>query len=245
LPATIRLVDRGPGESLLAQAFVPDPCFWTTELPFLYTVRVELRRGQELLQAVERPLGIRPLGVAGRRLRMESKAWVLRAAHQSLAPNAPLAEWHAADTAMTVAAPGDSLCDEASRVGVLLVAGVAGDRRFVLSELQRLCRWPAVGLAIINSADPLDLDIRLVARNLLLAQPISPNSSFEPAPWAHLVVSDCGYSLHPSPTAHSLSLPMLAFRPAERRPTVSELRALIDLLQRDLAGHLDPAGYLI
>ena len=38
-------VDRGPGASLLAEAIVPEPCFWTPEMPHLYQAEVQLRRG--------------------------------------------------------------------------------------------------------------------------------------------------------------------------------------------------------
>src|SRR3954471_17984228 len=43
LAATIPFVDAGPGKSSLAQAIVPDPCFWTPELPYLYRAHLELR----------------------------------------------------------------------------------------------------------------------------------------------------------------------------------------------------------
>ena len=49
LQATFSLVDRGPGESLLAEAIVPEPCFWTPEMPQLYQADVQLRRRGEIL----------------------------------------------------------------------------------------------------------------------------------------------------------------------------------------------------
>ena len=45
LPATIALRDMGKGPTLLGAAAVPDPCFWSTQLPALYDVHVELRDG--------------------------------------------------------------------------------------------------------------------------------------------------------------------------------------------------------
>ena len=48
LSARIPFQDRGPGESLLAEAVVPDPCFWTPELPMLYKARIE-RKGPEVV----------------------------------------------------------------------------------------------------------------------------------------------------------------------------------------------------
>jgi hypothetical protein len=40
LPATFPLVDQGGSDPLEAEAVVPDPCFWTAELPFVYEVAV-------------------------------------------------------------------------------------------------------------------------------------------------------------------------------------------------------------
>jgi hypothetical protein len=41
LPATFEFHDLGPGEGLLAEAIITEPCFWTPDLPFLYRCTVE------------------------------------------------------------------------------------------------------------------------------------------------------------------------------------------------------------
>jgi hypothetical protein len=43
LPAKFDFHDLGPGQGLLAEAIVTEPCFWTPDLPFLYRCTVELR----------------------------------------------------------------------------------------------------------------------------------------------------------------------------------------------------------
>ena len=43
LPATLSFVDRGPGNSLVAATIVPEPCFWTPDMPQVYQAVVELR----------------------------------------------------------------------------------------------------------------------------------------------------------------------------------------------------------
>jgi hypothetical protein len=78
LPASFALSDRGPGTALLAEALVCDPCFWTPQLPYLYQVVVELRRGAQVIERAQRPFGIRRLGAQGRNLIFERKRWVLR-----------------------------------------------------------------------------------------------------------------------------------------------------------------------
>src|SRR5687767_12799952 len=49
LPASVPLVDLGPGPTLLAQAMIPDPCFWSPDLPAIYDVTVNLLRGTEII----------------------------------------------------------------------------------------------------------------------------------------------------------------------------------------------------
>src|SRR5689334_16460036 len=62
LSAHFPLVDRGPGPALLAEAAIPDPCFWSDELPFLYRIDVELKRGDAVVDRARRWLGIKRLG---------------------------------------------------------------------------------------------------------------------------------------------------------------------------------------
>src|SRR5438045_8862035 len=68
LPATVSLADQGPGESLLARAILPDPCYWTPGAPYLYTVQIEIRDARRVVAEAERTAGSRPHGMAGRRL---------------------------------------------------------------------------------------------------------------------------------------------------------------------------------
>ena len=68
-----------PGRGPWWQAVVPDPCFWTPELPYQYRVEITLKRGSEELAVTPREIGIRPLAARGRTLLLEGKAWVLHA----------------------------------------------------------------------------------------------------------------------------------------------------------------------
>ena len=78
LPTTIRLEDQGPGPTLLGQAIVPEPCFWSPDLPGIYDVTVNLLHGEETVATVHRQLGLRWLGVRGRHLALAAKRWILR-----------------------------------------------------------------------------------------------------------------------------------------------------------------------
>ncbi len=231
--------------SLLAEAVVPDPCFWSTELPFLYRVEVELLRETELLAKTQRLLGIRPLGVFRRRLVFEAKPWVPRGMNLVGVPEAPLSDWRAADLVMVVECPNEVLCGDASRLGALVVAEVAGSPSDLVSEVQRLSRWPAVVIAGLNSATPLDAGIRAKAKNLLLAQSIGPESAIEPAAWADVGICESSDAADLSRRATGCRLPVIARRPSAWRDDLVQARAECDLLQRDLAGTGDFAGYLV
>jgi hypothetical protein len=249
LPATFALADRGPGVSLLAEAVIPDPCFWTPDLPHLYRVRVELRRGGKGVAAVERPFGIRPLGVRGKCLAYHNKRWVLRGVNRQSAPRAELADWREAGAAMVLPHPDETLCERASRTGILLVAELSGDRDHILGELRRLGRWPAVGAAVLDG-NWTDLDdIGRVAPNLLLAERFSGSAEVRPAPWAHLAVVEVeagqNAAEHLRRRVGGLTLPAIVLRPAGVSESIGDARTLCDHLQRDLAALGDFAGYIV
>ena len=77
LPATFSLADRGAGNSLLAEAILPEPCFWTPEMPQLYQADVQLRQHGEILAQASRSFAIRRLGAQRRKLMFDGKGWVL------------------------------------------------------------------------------------------------------------------------------------------------------------------------
>src|SRR4029077_16217650 len=93
LQATYSFVDRGIGNSLLAEAIVPEPCFWTPEMPQLYQADVQLRRGGEMLAHASRIFGVRRLGAQRRKLVFDGKGWVLRAVSRDEALTMELSQW--------------------------------------------------------------------------------------------------------------------------------------------------------
>lgn len=65
LPATIPLRSNRSSTTLESVAIIPDPCFWTPELPFLYRLRLELIRDGQVLEQTERVVGLRRRGRDG------------------------------------------------------------------------------------------------------------------------------------------------------------------------------------
>ncbi len=190
LPARFAFKDRGPGASVLAEAIVPEPCFWTPEMPHLYQAEVQLLQDGRALARAERPLGIRRLGVHNRDLIYDGKRWVLRGLCREKLPPTELAAWNESDTTMVVRNPDDELCREASRVGVLIVARLKHNET---REIVRLSRWPAVAMVALD--DRASIDQAEVPRNLLLAQEFTGSAPLRPMPWAQVVLYDDIYNL--------------------------------------------------
>ncbi len=220
LPATIRLGDAGPGETLLAKAMVPDPCYWSPELPFLYDVHIELKRDGEVLASIDRVFGLRNFGARGKFLYLNGKRWTVRGATMPAAPD--LSEWHDAPLAMYCPTPPtDALCHEASRVGVLLVVQTPHNAD-AATELRRLARHAAVAL-LVHAPEHSDPAWQAAAPNIALAALLDANAA---------------------QNGPALDQPSIACRPAEG-VSLEALRAASDQLQADLAPRGDFAGYIV
>ena len=247
-----------PGESrrVTLEAAIPDPCFWTPQLPHWYRVKLELARDNNVLARTERWLGLRPLSVRARGLHFDGAGWVLRAVHQALLPGAELPQWRDESLAMIVASPDDELCEAASQIGVLLVAELNGSAKHIIAELQRLSRHAAVGLAIVKSTEPLDATTRHAAGGIALIQRVGdasgataglPNSAGIDVvlPWRQALLVDASDLALVERVATGSSLPVLIERTATGCATLAAARRACDTLQADTAGHGAIAGYLI
>ncbi|MEX2560808.1 MAG: hypothetical protein WD403_12880, partial [Pirellulales bacterium] len=244
-PPPVGLSGSGRTPDLLAEAILPDPCFWTADMPFLYQVHVELRRGKELLGSVQRSLGIRPLGTRGRRLLFESSVWVPHAVDRDETPNRDWAAWRESGTAMYVHQPDEQLCDEASRVGVALLAHLEVPAEWLPGQVRALARWPAVALAVLETDADLHPSIRMEARNLLLGWPGPPATAAEPPSWADVAVCRGSDGVELARRARDCRLPVIAHRPAGWRDDLVEARRQCDQLERELAEPGDFAGYVV
>ena len=244
LPLRAALVDQGPGPTLLARAVVPDPCCWSPDLPAIYDVTVELRRGEHVVWQERREIGLRWLGTSGRRLKLEARPWVLRGVRTTSAVETLPRHWHAARAGFIAPAAADEALAEASQWGALAVVEVAGDTDRLAAALGRLARFPAVAIALIDGPPGAGVHPPVTAPNLLLAQRIR-NASDPVAPWARLLWVDARQEELLAGLAASSQLPIVAERALSERLPLEQARAACDALQRDLAPIGQFAAYVV
>lgn len=234
LPATIRLADAGPGDGLLAKGLVPDPCYWSPDLPALYDVHVELKQAGEVIATVDRLFGMRQFGPRGKFFYLGGKRWTLRAAFVKEAP-ADLLAWHDAPLSLCVDCPSDSLCDEASRVGVLVVALLNPDDDLE-AALRRLARHAAVGMVVLNqqeAGEGVADTLQQFAPNVVLAQACNVDEASEKV------------EVRTITSAVTSTVPVIAKRLLAESIDPANGRLACDRLQADLAPLGDFAGYLV
>lgn len=245
LAARIPLVPVSDGTKSLWRAIVPDPCFWTPEMPFLYRLEMELYRGAETIPCHERTIGIRPLATRGRSLLLDRKAWVLRAARLPDTAKTLLAGYRKADLALVVSQASDQLCAEASQMGVMLAVQIAADAD-LRRELRRLSSFPAVGFAILGSheAEEMNAAASAAGSGMVMVQQLAQALSC-PLTCAKAILAPAVEAAKAEQFCEANHLPLIVERTAEPHASSSDARVACDRLQRDLAGTGQFAGYVV
>ncbi|HWA97289.1 MAG TPA: hypothetical protein VG713_02305 [Pirellulales bacterium] len=232
LQTSVRLVDRGDHGGALAETVLPDPCFWTPELPFLYRAEIELTRDATTIAAGTRTFAIRRLATQGDHLSFDGRRWVLRAVDRSLDCESPWSAWRSQSAACAIHAPDDTTLEETSRLGVIVVAMEEDPQR-----LAYLARWPSVGIALLNRRSTPTAGERSAAANLIVGSWYGPGETVSPADWSQVLAGD-------ALSTPELAVPRIACRWVADAD-LAEARIECDRLQRDLAGGGEYAGYMI
>jgi hypothetical protein len=143
---------------------------------------------------------------------------------------------------MVVNDPDERLCHEASRRGVPLVATTAHGGHEGVERLKWLARWSAVLIVLVDGQLPQDFQPRESIPNLVLG--VDAGKSHDIPPWAHVIV--CSDSMIGEIADHNVNaLPVIATRTIDDVSDIAAARAECDVLQRDLAGIGQFAGYFI
>jgi Beta-galactosidase/beta-glucuronidase len=244
LPVTSPLLDLGPGPTLLARATIPDPCFWSPDLPAIYDVTVNLLRGTQLVATARREVGLRALGVRGRHLALESKRWVLRGVSSESTTATLPRQWHEAVAALVAKDAAPEALAEASQWGAICAAEVRGTTGQIANSLRQLSQYPGVAIALVRGNLPADFQRSQFAPNLLLAQVIGRGNELVRRPWADLLWVQSDDLLLIGRAAALAELPVVVCRRLARRLPIEAARAACDALQRDLVSVGQFAGYV-
>jgi hypothetical protein len=245
LPTDFPLRDMAKYGQAMAEAIIPEPCFWTPEMPQLYRYDVHIETSHGTTEA-KGMLGIRRFGAAKQNLYFDRERWVLRAGRAARLRESDLPAWHDARMTAVIELPTDQLCEAASQIGVLLVAVLPKACADAAAQVCRLGRWPAVGIIVLDAV-PDEIDLRSLARNVLFAQVVDTNLSRKPAAWAQLIFCNITEAAAFMEFAKDCQLPVVAQSSVEsiwKNP--AEARTACDRLQRELAStNLDVAGYCV
>ncbi len=258
LPTTAPFADLGPGTSLaatslLANAQVTDPCFWSPQLPALYQVHVELRQHGKVIETEDRQLGIRSFGVRQDSLYLNGQRWVPRGVMRGSVVDEPLAAWIEASTVMVAEQAEEEVCRQASNQGVFMIVVLRSSGDQLVKEVKRLARWAAVGLVVLDGSAEIG-PLRSAAPNLVFGRIVDDGMPVPRSPddVTDCDVTDCDVIVARSDSVEEIGgrlstagLPVVAFRPGNSTGRLSERRAACDRLQRDLAQYGPFAGYLV
>jgi hypothetical protein len=161
LPTTVKLVDvtadhaaAADAGQALARAVFTEPAYWTPELPNLYRLHAEVRRGDQAVAVVERIVGLRRLGVRGRSLWLEGRRWVPRGV-TILPPGFDPTSLRSLSAAAVIDDPTDAICAAADQAGVAIIVRLvdaAGTPLDAAGVRDRIAAWavhPSVVLAVV------------------------------------------------------------------------------------------------
>lgn len=244
LTTTVKLRDLGQGPTILGQAKMPDPCFWSPKLPAIYQVTWEVSCDGQVIATGEKRLGLRLLVRRGRDLFWEGKRYVLRGVRSESAVEADLRNWRDLNTAMMVTSPPAELCEQASRIGVLLIVHTLNKNNSLDPgpELSRLAQWPAVG-AVVLDVKSINQATREVAPNVLMGRMISNEDTVDDEP--DFLIWPYDASAVEVASGIRALVPLVALRPVTVPSALTDARARCDELQRALAPLADFAGYIV
>ncbi len=248
LPATFAAQPAAnqPGAACLTELFVPDPCFWTPGLPFLYDLKLSVTtEGGETLD-YETSIALKRWSVDGGNWKLEGRRVVLRGAVSLALTDETLAAARATESMLIVASPGETVLESASRRGVPLMIDL---RETGENELERLAWSPAVVGAIFSSEQLRTQPLLAASRSGrfpvgVVVDVDSQASDTANIPCNFFVVELCTDQRPPGWLA-SAEKPVIVIRQGAKQADLATARAACDRLQAELAPEFDLAGYFV
>ncbi len=252
LPTTVRLVAAAGDQAALARAVFTEPAYWTPELPNLYRLEAEVRRGTRTVAAVDRLVGLRRLGVRGRSLWLDGRRWVPRGVTMPPVGFRP-DSFREAAAAAVIGDPSADVRAAADQAGVAIVArledgaGRGLDQDEAAGRIASFALHPSVVLAVVprtvdgETAGSIVSAARALKGTMLLGLEVDGTEPPEATSATLIDAVDCLVVALPSealPHEHwrrgRPDKPLVAQR-ATAAETVGEQRRECDRLQGELA----------
>jgi hypothetical protein len=227
-----------------AMAIVPDPCFWTPALPFLYRLDLDVVIDGRAT-AVDAMVGFRRWECDRESFRLERKRVVLRGGLTTNADNGVLLSARAGEAALIVPDPSGTLCREASHHGVAIIADLRGLKTAAPARLQALAWHPSVLLALIDDVDWSNADLLPIVPVGCVVDRLSDAATWTERSWVRVIGVELDGSHRPPIWLASCGRPVIAIRRGVTYADFHDARAACDRLQADLAPQFDLAGYFV
>ena len=159
LPATIDLIDQGPGDGLLAAARMPDPCAWSADLPVTYKLTTTLTCNDELFQQTSTPFSFRATEIRCPHfyradLNGNYQRFVIRGADQLLEDvlDSHTGEYRNEGLFCVATNPTAADCLHALQQGVWILAVIDHSASSTVPQtVNQLNRWACVAGCVIHS----------------------------------------------------------------------------------------------
>ena len=248
LPATFAVhpAQAGPSESSLASVLVPDPCFWTPTLPFLYDLDLRVTSAAGETQTFQETIALKRFATAGKDWKLEGRRYVLRGAVPSATSIAGLESARKAEASLLVCQPNEDWLASASRWGVPILVDARAPGKD-LGNLGSYLSWhPAVFSLVIDAKQLEDSrEARVAALPLGIAITArSQADEFENRDFDYYV-AELNQGERPPAWLLDSGKPAIAIRRGEDYADLGEARAACDRLQAELAPEFNLAGYYV
>jgi len=249
LPARTRFRSAGPGATLLWKANLPDPCFWTPDLPVWYRVRAS---HTALDRHLDTTLAIRRLGHRDRDFIWNARRYVFRSIDIPQ-DTEDVSEWwntlRNSGTSLRLEPSHTRRLELASRWGVPVLLDVRFQGSSGVDCVREALQYPAVAVALL-AQDQWEWIARWKheAPNVLLAgwwSRAAPNSYPPPALGLDALAFTPTSQTELATLLAQTSLPLIACSSKPHRYSIEQARAECDRLQRDLAPYTRLAGYCV
>ncbi len=237
LPAAFELRDLGPGPSVLAQADVLEPVYWSPEIPAIYRLELELRRHGSVVEQMNHLYGIRWLDIRGGAFAWQGRRTILRGS---------VGQADVGDSELTSCLPNpdfaDCLASQAS--GATILAEWSHSNRPLAECVREWSKSPAVIAVLVPADESIDRSELPPAPQAFLAADLRHQDEFSIPGWADVIAlrDDQIATLVKLESSSQPELrPVLVFA---ERPSMP-LRDACDRLRAELAPLRQCAGYFV